>query len=69
MSYRNGWYVIHELPKIAFAMGVHGQNMFVDMSNKIVIAKVSSWSQPIDYFKLALTHLAEAQIRKSLSRT
>ena len=68
MSYRNGWYVVHDQPNLAFAMGVHGQNMFVDISNRIVVAKVSSWSQPINYFSLALTHLAESRIRKSLSR-
>ena len=48
MRYRSGWYVIDDAPQILFAMGIHGQNLFVDRANRIVIAKVSSQNQPID---------------------
>ena len=66
MSYRSGWYVIHDEPKTLFAMGIHGQNLFVDRSNRLVIAKVSSQDSPIDYRATALTHRAVAEIRRCL---
>lgn len=64
MRYRGGWYVIDDAPQTLFAMGVHGQNLFVDRANRLVIAKVSSQDDPIDYAALALTHLAVPQIRR-----
>lgn len=66
MSYRSGWYVIHEAPKTLFAMGIHGQNLFVDRSNRLVIAKVSSQDNPIDFHATPLTHRAVAEIRRCL---
>ena len=35
MRYRSGWYVIDDEPQILFAMGIHGQNLFVDMENRL----------------------------------
>ena len=29
-------------------MGIHGQNLFVDAANEIVIAKLSSQAMPLD---------------------
>jgi hypothetical protein len=58
MRYRSGWYVIDDEPQILFAMGIHGQNVFVDRANRIVIAKVSSQNSPIDNQALWLTHKA-----------
>jgi CubicO group peptidase (beta-lactamase class C family) len=66
MSYRSGWYVIHGDPQILFAMGIHGQNLFVDRANRLVIAKVSSLGVPIDPQAVSLTHRAVAEIRKCL---
>lgn len=67
MSYRSGWYTIDGDPQILFAMGVHGQNLFIDRANKIVIAKFSSWSQPTDGRALWLSHAAVDEIRRCLS--
>jgi CubicO group peptidase (beta-lactamase class C family) len=67
MSYRSGWYVINDGPKTLFAMGIHGQNLFVDQANRIVIAKLSSQHAPIDPGALALTHRAVAEVRRCLS--
>jgi hypothetical protein len=58
MRYRSGWYVIDDEPQILFAMGIHGQNLFVDRANGIVIAKVSSQGQPIEPQAIWLTHKA-----------
>lgn len=68
MCYRNGWYIINDQPQILFAMGIYGQNLFVDRANQIVIAKLSSWKKPSDYLALALTHHMVKRIRLSLIR-
>lgn len=66
MRYRSGWYAIDDEPTLLFAMGVHGQNLFVDRAHKIVIAKFSSWGRPTDYVALGLTHLAVRRMQRSL---
>ncbi len=67
MRYRSGWYMVDDSPQVMFAMGIHGQNLFVDRANRIVIAKFSSQAQRIDYRALPLTHLMEKQIRLTLA--
>ena len=64
MSYRSGWYTIDDEPQTLFAMGVYGQNLFVDRTNGLVIAKVSSQRSAIDARALALTHRAVPEIRR-----
>ena len=49
-------------------MGIHGQNLFVDTENRIVIAKLSSWSKMTDYVALPLTHVSVGSIRRSVLR-
>lgn len=66
MSYRNSWYVDNDTPPVLFAMGIHGQNLFVDRLNKIVIAKVSSQAQPVDYAALPLIHRAVREFQRLL---
>ncbi|MFT3722277.1 MAG: serine hydrolase [Hyphomonadaceae bacterium] len=66
MTYRNGWYVDNGRPQVLFAMGIHGQNLFVDRLNKIVIAKVSSQAQPVDYAALPLIHRAVSEFQRLL---
>ena len=66
MAFRSGWYAMHGDPDILFAMGIHGQNLFLDRPNRIVIAKFSSWAAPNDYRALALTHMAVREIRRVL---
>ena len=62
MRYRNHWYVIDDEPRMLFAMGIHGQNLFVDRANQIVIAKLSSQAAPIAPAALDLIHRAIPQI-------
>jgi hypothetical protein len=50
-----------------FGMGIHGQNLFVDRRNEIVIAKHSSQAAPLDAPRIALTMQAVSQIRKALA--
>ena len=71
MRYRSQWYVLdgdgeNEAPLI-FGLGIHGQNLFVDRRNELVIAKLSSQSLPLDAARIALTMRAVSQIRKCFS--
>jgi CubicO group peptidase (beta-lactamase class C family) len=50
-----------------FGMGIHGQNLFVDRANQIVIAKLSSQAMPLDAPRIALTMRAVSELRKHLS--
>lgn len=68
MSYRSGWYTMNDHPKLLFAMGIYGQNLFVDQTNNLVIAKFSSWKKPTDYIALPLTHLIVKKVRKLLNK-
>ncbi len=68
MSYRSGWYVTHDEPTTLSAMGVHGQTLFVDRANRVVVAKLSSFAGPIDAAASALTHRAVDEIRRCLLR-
>ena len=66
MHYRSGWYVINDQPQLTFAMGIHGQNLFVDAANAIVIAKLSSWPQPVEGPSIWLTHKAVAEFTRCI---
>jgi len=67
MRYRSQWYVLEGEAPLIFALGIHGQNLFVDRRNEIVIAKVSSQAMPLDAARIALTLRAVSQIRKYLA--
>ena len=56
MSYRSGWYGLHDAPQTLFAMGIYGQNLFIDRINRVVVAKTSSWAAPTVNLALWLTH-------------
>lgn len=68
MRYRSGWYVIDDAPQVLFAMGIHGQNLFLDRANGIVVAKVSSQDAPTDPRAVGLTHRMFNEIRRLLLR-
>jgi CubicO group peptidase (beta-lactamase class C family) len=72
MRYRNQWYLLDgskeaNAPPLAFAMGIHGQNLFIDVVNRIVIAKFSSQAAPLDLARMGLTMRAVAEVRKQLA--
>jgi len=67
MRYRNKWYVVDGQAPLAFGMGIHGQNLFVDRVNGIVIAKLSSQAAPMDAARIALTMRAVSELRKFLA--
>lgn len=64
MAYRNSCYVVTSGPEVLFAMGLHGQALFIDRANELVLAKVSSQSQPVDSRAWALTYRALGEFRR-----
>jgi CubicO group peptidase (beta-lactamase class C family) len=67
MRYRQQWYTLEGAAPLVFGWGIHGQFLFVDRANQIVIAKLSSQALPIDNARNALTLRAVSQIRKFLA--
>lgn len=66
MSCRSGWYTQDDRRPVLFAMGVHGQNMFLDPPSGVVIAKLSSQPERIDGQLIGLQHMMAAEIVRML---
>ncbi len=66
MRYRAGWYAVDDDPQVLFAMGIHGQNLFIDRKRRLVVAKLSSWSNPIERLPLFFTHRAFSRLQRSM---
>jgi CubicO group peptidase (beta-lactamase class C family) len=67
MHYRHKWYVIRGAAPWLFALGINGQNLFIDIRNQIVIAKVSSQALPLDEQRILLTIAGIEAIRRHLA--
>lgn len=67
MHYRAKWYVEHERQPLLFGMGIHGQNLFIDPANELVIAKFSSQPPPLDVGLIAATGAGVNAVRKAVS--
>lgn len=67
MRYRSKWYVDETESPLLFGMGIHGQNLFVDRANQLVVAKFSSQAPPLDAALMALTGAAVSAIRDRLA--
>ena len=67
MRYRSQWYVLDGGAPLAFGWGIHGQHLFIDRANQIVVAKLSSQALPIDVPRIERTLRAVAQLRKRLA--
>jgi CubicO group peptidase (beta-lactamase class C family) len=66
IHYRAKWYVERSAPRLLFCLGIHGQNLFVDVENEIVIAKFSSQARPLDAECIALTGNLVGAIRREI---
>ena len=66
IHYRSLWYVLRGSAPMIFAVGVFGQNVFVDQKNQIVIAKFSSHALPMDEKRILLTMRGVEAIRNHL---
>ena len=67
MRYASQWYILEGDAPLVFGWGIHGQFLFIDRVNQIVIAKVSSQALPIDVARNTLTLRAVSQLRKLLA--
>jgi CubicO group peptidase (beta-lactamase class C family) len=67
IRYRSKWYALHEQDPILFCLGIHGQYLFVDRINDIVVAKHSSRGTPLEASHEQLTIQAVLAIRDILS--
>lgn len=64
MHYRNQWYVEKGSNPLVFAVGVFGQNLFVDTKNNLIVAKVSSQPSALDKNYIDLTHAGINHIKE-----
>src|SRR5688572_19655879 len=67
MRYRSKWYALDGEAPLVFGLGIHGQNLFIDRANQLVIAKLSSQAAPLDAARIGLTMRAVSQLRKFLA--
>jgi CubicO group peptidase (beta-lactamase class C family) len=47
-AYRAGWYAPNIDPDVVLGVGIHGQMLYVDLRRQVVVALLSSWSDPDD---------------------
>ena len=64
MHYRNKWYADLGEEPLLFALGIHGQYLFVDRRNQLVIVMMSSLADPLDAELISLTMTAVAHFRE-----
>lgn len=67
LRYRSQWYMLEGGAALLFGYGIHGQHLFVDRRNELVITKLSSQALPIDPARIDLTMRAVSQLRKAVS--
>lgn len=64
MHYRSKWYAdLGEAP-LLFALGIHGQYVFVDRRNQLVVVMMSSQADPLDAELISLTMTAVSHFRE-----
>jgi CubicO group peptidase (beta-lactamase class C family) len=66
MSYRAKWYVLHGASPFIFGVGIHGQNLFVDRKNALVVAKLSSQPAALDATMIGRTLRWVLDLREKL---
>ena len=66
MHYRAKWYVERSFPPLVLALGIHGQNLFVDTANAIVVAKFSSQPPPLDADLIGLTRRLVSELGRAI---
>jgi CubicO group peptidase (beta-lactamase class C family) len=66
MRYRSQWYVLEGEAPLVFGLGIHGQHLFVDRRNELVVAKLSSQTAPLDTVRIGLTLRTVSQLQKLL---
>src|SRR4051812_4222823 len=67
MRYRSQWYVLEGEAPLVFGWGIHGQHLFIDRENQLVVSRFASQALPVDPARLALMLRAVSEIRKYFS--
>jgi len=67
MHYRSKWYVQRGAAPALFGFGIHGQILYVDRRNGVVIAKFSSQELPLDAQRIARSVRLAGTIRNRLA--
>ena len=67
IRYRSHWYVLEGDAPLVFGWGIHGQHLFIDRKNQIVVARFASQSLPVDPARIALMLRAVSEIRQRLA--
>jgi hypothetical protein len=52
-------------PPLLLALGIHGQNLFGDPRNAVVVAKLSSQAAPLNTELIALTRRFVSELRRA----
>jgi CubicO group peptidase (beta-lactamase class C family) len=68
IRYRSKWYVLDGAAPLLFGFGIHGQFLWVDRKNRVVIAKFSSEALPMDAQRITSSVRAAASLRDALVR-
>ena len=67
MHYRAKWYVLREQGPILMCLGIHGQNLLIDRSNELVLAKHASAPTALDTSGERLSLLLFDAIRRTVA--
>jgi|GEM_PF-20008 len=67
-SYRSYWYITENKNRGVFAWGIHGQHMYVDPTNKIVIVQMSSLPQQAEDIEMPMVDVI-VQIADELAKS
>ena len=63
-SDRSKWYRIDRDKGVLCALGIHGQYLFVDRQNQLVVVMMSSQANPLDAELISLTMTAVSHFRE-----
>ncbi|MEM7424675.1 MAG: serine hydrolase [Pseudomonadota bacterium] len=67
IRYRSKWYILEGEAPLIFAIGIHGQHLFIDRKNEVVIAKMSSAPQALAPERKMMIMKSIAAIRTELA--
>lgn len=67
IRYRSKWYILEGDTPLIFGIGIHGQHLFIDRKNEVVIAKTSSAPQALAPERKMMIMKSVAAIREQLA--
>ena len=67
IRYRSKWYILEGDAPLIFGIGIHGQHLFIDRKNEVVIAKMSSAPQALAPERKMMVMKSVAAVRAALA--